>query len=144
MRNAHGRNTDSSSELGLGYILFFEDFPKELTRMNRRQTILDHVASQSVVVGDLNTVRFAHLEPKADSPVIIDANTVLALTISLERLQSVRGRQSKIFQTRSGVELRKTHRRAATDFRRETPRTPCREESLRLCIGERLNHPIRA
>ena len=66
--------------------------------MNRRQPVLYHVASKSVVVDNLNAVRIALVEPKADSPLIIDASTVLAFTILLGRLELVRGRQPKIFR----------------------------------------------
>src|SRR5437667_11741095 len=41
---------------------------------------------------------------KANSPLIIDANAVLAFAVAMERLQSVAVEHSKVFQTDRGIQ----------------------------------------
>jgi hypothetical protein len=43
----------------------------------------------SVVIHDLDAVGIAALPAEADSPLIIDANAVLAFAVSFERLELV-------------------------------------------------------
>jgi hypothetical protein len=57
-------------------------------------------------------------ETKAYSPLVIDSDTPLTLTISLEGPQAVRGREPQIVNACYRIELRKTHYRAAANVER--------------------------
>jgi hypothetical protein len=57
-------------------------------------------------------------ETKANSPLVIDSDTPLSLTIALEWLQTVRRWKPQIVKARYRIELRKTHDRAAANLGR--------------------------
>ena len=120
--------------------MFLEDFPKELTRVNWRQTVLDHKILYSMVIDDLNIKRVAFHEAKADAPLAVDSDTPSALAITLKSLQTVRRRRLEVINVRSRIELCKPHHRSSANLRRQASAVTCRIKPRSLRIGKRLNH----
>ena len=58
-----------------------------------------------MVVNDLNPFWTSVAPPEADTPLIIDSDTVLPRTITAQTLKPVARRNPKILQTTSGVNL---------------------------------------
>jgi hypothetical protein len=57
-----------------------------------------------MVVNNFNVERVPRLPPKADSPLIVDTNTVLSGSLSPEPLQAVRRRHAQILKGSSPME----------------------------------------
>jgi hypothetical protein len=57
-------------------------------------------------------------EHEAESPLLVDADTVLALAISRKRLEPVARRNTQIFQAHCGIQLLQFRERAFADVRR--------------------------
>jgi hypothetical protein len=58
-----------------------------------------------VIIHNLDFVRIAVLPDKADSPLIVDANTVLTLTVAVERFQPIAGGRREVAEFRSSIQL---------------------------------------
>jgi hypothetical protein len=54
------------------------------------------MVTPSVVVDDLNVLGTRSRPSEADSPLLIDSDAVLALSVASELLQSISGRHSKV------------------------------------------------
>jgi hypothetical protein len=66
-----------------------------------------------MVVHDRDVVRIAVAPAKADSPLIVDSNAVLAGPIAAQLLQPIAGRDSKIVQDLAGVHQQQLPERRA-------------------------------
>ena len=89
-----------------------------------------------MVIDDLNTLRMAISPKKADSPLVIDANAVLPLSIPFERFKPIRGRQPKIFQPDSRVNRVELHKCPPLNLARESFHKLALEDSLVIGITE--------
>jgi len=58
-----------------------------------------------VVVGYLNAIRVAILEAKANPPLVVDTDGVLALPISAQGMKPVAGRDSEVIEVRCKVNM---------------------------------------
>lgn len=56
-----------------------------------------------MVVNDLNPFWTSFAPPEADTPLIIDSDTVLSSTITAQTLEAVTRRNPEVFQTARGV-----------------------------------------
>ena len=97
-----------------------------------------------MVVDDID-VLWPSLSPaETDSVSIIDADTVLALTISFEPFETVGWWCSKIVELPSLVELIELALSNSPEFRRTSSLPDLRRNSIengrRTAIGERANH----
>ena len=97
MGDAHRCHAYEAREIGLGQVAFVEDFAKEFTRVDRRQTVLDHKNLRSMVIYDLIVVSVALLKAKTHPPLLVDADAPLAFAITLEGLHAIRRREFEIF-----------------------------------------------
>ena len=68
-----------------------------------------------MVVNDLNPFWTSVAPPKADTPLIIDSDTVLPRTITAQTLEPVARRNPKILQTTRSVDLTQLAQRDASD-----------------------------
>src|SRR5579872_2429172 len=59
----------------------------------------------SMVVDDFDVMRLAISPNEANSPLVVDPNTMLPGAVALEGLQAVAGRNSKIVQSPSRMEV---------------------------------------
>jgi hypothetical protein len=88
-----------------------------------------------VVVDDLDVIRVPVLPPKADPPLIVDANTVLARSVAFELFESVAGRNTQVLELLGGVD--------EADLTEHEPVQVGREPSDALPLNHALGVPIR-
>jgi len=93
-----------------------------------------------VVVRDLDIKRIAVLEPEADTPSIVDRDRILALSIPGELVQSVSRRHPQIVDAARKIDVLDFSPCPPRDLRRQSTRSPRREELLRVPVSERLDH----
>ena len=89
-----------------------------------------------MVVNDLNPFWTSVAPPKADTPLIIDSDTVLPRTITAQTLKPVARRNPKILQTTRGVNLPQLAQRDASDAWVEGRNRLPRKQPLGLTIPE--------
>jgi len=89
-----------------------------------------------VVVNDLNPFWTSIAPPEADTPLIIDSDTVLPRTITAQTLKPVARRNPKILQTTRGVNLPQLAQRDASDAWVEGRNRLPRKQPLGLTIPE--------
>jgi hypothetical protein len=97
-------------------------------------------SSWSVVIDDFNFVNLALAPHKADSPLVIDANAVLASTIPLQRLQAVAWINRENIQPCCGMEDLQLVQRPLLDRSRQFSGTRQLPHFLRLFAAEALDH----
>jgi hypothetical protein len=64
------------------------------------------IAISSVVIDDFHIVGITVFEPKAQPPLVVDADAVLAAAPALQWFQAVAGRNAQVVERGSGIELR--------------------------------------
>ena len=89
-----------------------------------------------MVVNDLNPFWTSVAPPKADSPLIVDSNTVLPRTITAQTLEPVARRNPEVFQTTRSINLAQLAQRDAHDARVEGRNRLPRKQALSLTIPE--------
>ena len=89
-----------------------------------------------MVVNDLNPFWTSVAPPEADTPLIIDSDTVLPRTITAQTLESVTRRNPEVFQTARSVNLTQLAQRDAHDARIEGRTRLPRKQPLSLTIPE--------
>ena len=89
-----------------------------------------------MVVNDLNPFWTSVAPPKADSPLIVDSDTVLPRTITAQTLKPIARGNPKILQTTRGVNLPQLAQRDASDAWVEGRNRLPRKQPLGLTIPE--------
>ena len=89
-----------------------------------------------MVVNDLNPFWTSVAPPEADTPLIIDSDTVLSCSITAQMLEPVARRNPKILETTRGVNLPQLAQRNASDARVEGRDSLPRKQPLSLAILE--------
>ena len=89
-----------------------------------------------MVVNDLNPFWTSVAPLEADTPLIIDSDTVLPRTITAQTLEPVARRNPKILQTTRGVNLPQLAQRDASDAWVEGRNRLPRKQPLGLTIPE--------
>ena len=89
-----------------------------------------------MVVNDLNPFWTSVAPPKADSPLIVDSDTVLPRTITAQTLEPVARRNPEVFQTTRSINLAQLAQRDAHDARIEGRNRLPRKQPLSLTIPE--------
>ena len=89
-----------------------------------------------MVVNDLNPFWTSVAPLAADTPLIIDSDTVLPRTITAQTLKPVARRNPKILQTTRGVNLTQLAQRDASDAWIEGRNRLPRKQPLSLTIPE--------
>ncbi len=89
-----------------------------------------------MIINDLNIESITLCEPKTDSPLVVDPNTPLALSVAFQRFQLVRWWKFQIPDLRRGIELGQSHNSALLDIGRNPLRSTCCVKSLSLGISE--------
>jgi hypothetical protein len=79
------------------------------------------IASGLVVVGYLYFVGIAALEAKADPPLLVDEYGVLTLSVSVQGMQPVAGRDSEIIELLCEVNIIEPSYCPWDDIRRQPP-----------------------
>ena len=93
-----------------------------------------------MVVNDLNPFWTSIAPLEADTPLIIDSNTVLSCSITAKKLESIARRDPEVLQTTRSVDLTQLAQRDASDARVKGRNRLPRRQPLGLAIPERLDH----
>ena len=96
----------------------------------------------SVVVADLNVFGILARPAKADPPLLVDPDTVLSGAISRESFKSVAGRNPKMVEFRSRVELVEFHFGAKLDIGGKTSGTNEIKDLFSFGIAEAVGRAI--
>jgi hypothetical protein len=95
---------------------------------------------QSVVIDHFN-VKGMSIEPaKADSPLTVHADAVLAFAIAAQSLQTIAGWAAKVVETRRGVQHHQLHASAFLQIARPTPHRPAAVQPFGVSASKGLNH----
>ena len=89
-----------------------------------------------MVVNDLNPFWTSVAPPEADTPLIIDSDTVLSCSITAQMLEPVARRNPEVFQTTRSINLAQLAQRDAHDARIEGRNRLPRKQPLSLVILE--------
>ena len=89
-----------------------------------------------MVVNDLNPFWTSVAPPEADTPLIIDSDTVLSCSITAQMLEPVARRNPKILETTRSINLAQLAQRDAHDARIEGRNRLPRKQVLSLTIPE--------
>jgi hypothetical protein len=93
-----------------------------------------------VVIDDLYIKCITALEPKTETPLIVDANAPLTNAITDQLLQSVGGRQSQIIDSCGCIQLQQAHDCAFSNLPRDPPGLTSREQAFCFTVGEGQDH----
>ena len=93
-----------------------------------------------MIINDLDVERVTLDKMKANSPLVVDPNAPLTLSVTFQCFQLIRWWKFQIPDLCCGVELRQTHRSAFSDIGRNPLRSARRVKSLSLGVGERPYH----
>jgi len=96
-----------------------------------------------MVVNNLDAVRMPVLPDKANAPLVVDANAVLARPIAFEGFEAVSGWHAQIIQSLGRRELDEFSERHSLNPGGKTPRPVALPNPLRLFATKALNHPFR-
>lgn len=100
------------------------------------------VVGELVVVDDLDAVGVAVLPDEAESPLVVDADGVLADAVPLQRFEPG-GRRSawgaEVAEVGGRIEHDELAQGAALDVGRDAPARAAVEEALRVGVGEGLD-----
>lgn len=93
-----------------------------------------------MVVNDFDVVGIATAPAKADTPLIIDPNTVLTLSIAFQLLEVIARRRPQVVQLNRRIHMAQLPEHDAPKVGRETTHWFARPEALRIAIGKVANH----
>lgn len=96
-----------------------------------------------MVVNDLNPFWTSFAPPEADTPLIVDSDTVLARATTAQTLEPVARRNPEIFQTARSINLTQLAQRDAHDARVKGRNRLPHKQPLSLTIPECLDHDTR-
>jgi hypothetical protein len=92
-----------------------------------------------MIVDDLNVVGVPFAPDKAKTPLVVDPNAVLPLSVTVQSFQAISRRRHQVPQFRSAVQLPKFPPRDMLDGLKAPARLPT-VKSLGFRGAERLNH----
>ena len=92
-----------------------------------------------MVVHHFHVMRAVRLPAETDAPPVIDTDGVLSLSASVQRLQTVARRNTKIFQRLRGMEIEQLAPRHAFDGVKPE-RDPVLKKGLCVVVAKRQDH----
>ena len=138
------RNPRILGETVLGHIQLIEKFfTQNVSRMRKFKRLCLHgfgSFQNLVVIDDADVVSIASLPSKADTPLLVDSNAVLAFAVSGERFQSVGWRYPKVVEIGGLAEHGELIKGTLLDVLRQTPRTLLIPYLFRFCIRKAFDH----
>ena len=94
----------------------------------------------SMIICHHNVVRIAIFKPKANSPLIVDGNRILASPVSFQFMEPIARRDLQVSQVRSEIKIFQLSQRPLPDSRREPLRPATLVQLLRTLVGKGLDH----
>jgi hypothetical protein len=98
------------------------------------------VTRSSVIVTELHLEGVAVNEPKAEAPLVVHGDRVLALAITAEGVQSIPSRDAQVVQPLRSIEQVKLVRRPMNEVGWDPPRNAFAEQGFGPFVGEALDH----
>jgi hypothetical protein len=95
----------------------------------------------SVIVHDLNFVSIALAPNEAKTPLVVNPNAILSLSVAMQSFQAISGRRCQIAQFRGAVQLPELASRDALDSLKAAARLSTMK-SLGFRTAERLDHGL--
>lgn len=95
-----------------------------------------------MVVNDFDFVGIAVPPEEADAPLVIDPDAVPTFAVAFQGFQAIRGRNTKIFQDRRGIEHAELAARHLLDIGRQLPGNHSAPDLLRLFVGKAPDHGV--
>jgi hypothetical protein len=93
-----------------------------------------------VVIRDFNVVGISRAPAETDPPLLVDSDTVLPISVTPELLESVAGRDPKIFEDRGGIEHPEFPKSGPLDTRLKFLDGFTPKQALSLAVSETLDH----
>jgi len=93
-----------------------------------------------VVVDDLNVKRVAVLPAEANPPLIVDTDTVLTRSVTLELFQPIAGRNPQVVQCLGRVDQAEFAEHGPVELGWEAADCLAAKEPFRVAIAESLDH----
>ena len=140
IRNTHGGNVDGTGKGRLRQVEFFENFRKEFSGVYGCKAASGHGVISSMVIRDFNVEGVAVLEPEAQPPLPVDADTVLARPLAFEGFEIIRRRQAQILNSCGSIQLIEPHGRPLQDLPWQPPGLASLEKLPGFRIGKRPYH----
>lgn len=95
-----------------------------------------------MIVHDFHIVRVALAPAKADAPLVVDPDAVLALAITFQRFQSVCRGNPQVFERRRAVEHAQLAARHILNIRRQASGLRSRPDQLGFLVGKASDHEL--
>ena len=95
-----------------------------------------------MIVGHLDVPRGVISPHKAEPPLIVDADTVLTLTVAAQSLKVIAGRYAKIVELFGGINRQKLRACAPLNLRRKSPHSVACKDRGRALVREAPDHDI--
>jgi hypothetical protein len=93
-----------------------------------------------MIIRNLNVVGVSFAPSKANSPLVIDANAMLALTVAGEFFKTIPWRNTQVIQLFGGVQDGKFLPRGAVQIWGKAPQEMTLKELFAILVAERLDH----
>lgn len=93
-----------------------------------------------MVVDDLDLPRLAIAPSEADTPLFVDANTVLSSAIAPQRLEPVAGRRPQIVKPACGLKYQEFRLRPLLDPHGQAANIMACKDGRSALVGEALDH----
>ena len=93
-----------------------------------------------MVTYDLYRVGVFAFPPKAEAPLVVDANAVLAAAAAFQGFQAIAGREAHDVQSVGGIELEELSSGGALDIRRKVTRSGAGKESFGFRVRKASDH----
>jgi hypothetical protein len=95
-----------------------------------------------MIIDDLDVIGVSLLPPEADTPLVVDPDTVLPGPVTLQFLKTVTRRDAQITQGVSGMQNNELPEHKALEIRRVSLYGNSAEEPLGVPVRETLDHAI--
>ena len=99
-----------------------------------------HATPLSMIIRHLNVVHIAIVKPKANPPLIVDGNRMLAGPVSFKFMEPVARRNLQVGHARREIKIFQLSQRPLPDSRREPLRPAALVQLLRTLVGKSLDH----
>jgi hypothetical protein len=93
-----------------------------------------------MIIYDFHVVWAIRCPAEANTPLVVDANRVLAFAVAAERFEMISGRHGELSKGSDGVKLRQLSKGCALDVGREGPGAAFMEQFCGVRAGEGTDH----